>query len=166
MERGLKSPCLALLQAPSPGAKGSVLDAGQEQTLLHHLEEADTLQRPWLCLPRGIQSHRVLQTSPQIPDHLAREREESYQGKLWRCWARYRLTIAPDGEARNEGSPATAAPRQGVYSAPWNVSRRHHRVLVMHFVHEGGCLKNVIMVLTTPEEEGEGLLQKRNQDPA
>lgn len=165
MERGLKSPCLALLQAPSLGAKGCVgcrTGADLPTSLGRSWHPAEALA----LLPCGIQSHRVLQTSPHIPDHLVREREESYQGKLWRFWARYRLTIAPDGEARNEGSPATAAPRQGVYSPPWNVSRRHHRVFVIHFVHEGACLKTVIMVLTTPEEEGEGLLQKRNRDPA
>lgn len=40
-EVGLKSPCLAVLQAQHLGVNGSVSDAGQEHTLLHHLVGAE-----------------------------------------------------------------------------------------------------------------------------
>lgn len=48
MERAINSYHLALLQAQSLGARDLVLDAGQEQTLLHQLGEAGTLQSPSL----------------------------------------------------------------------------------------------------------------------
>lgn len=111
MERGINSPCLALLEAQPVRARDLVLDAGQEQTLLRQLGEAGTC-RALTFWPPGLTSRKTDPQGHQGTSGSSRKEKRNL------CQDKHCCTQWRDND---EASPATAAPKPRVSSTPWEV---------------------------------------------
>lgn len=120
IEVGLKSPCLAVLQAQPLGVKGSVSDAGQEQSLLHHLVVSRTFPPDCICFP-----HRLIHNIPHTFPHDLWIIWEERNKKTTKAFGRGKSQVKADHctwcRDKEWGSSATVALKPAMCSSPWDV---------------------------------------------